>query len=76
MKKVTQRSENPYKNTDSNKRYYTYDYYLRRRFGQKVAKQKVGLMGQSVTTKRNTILVWCHTLNCLIQKNSMTAKWQ
>ena len=38
MKKVTQRSENPYKNTDSNKRYYTYDYYLRRRFGKKVAK--------------------------------------
>lgn len=38
MKKLTQRSENPYKNTDSNKRYYTYDYYLRRRFGSKVAK--------------------------------------
>ena len=38
MAKTTQRSENPYKNTDSNKRYYTYDYYLRRRFGQKVAK--------------------------------------
>ena len=38
MKKATQRSENPYKNTDSNKRYYTYDYYLRRRFGSKVAK--------------------------------------
>ena len=38
MKKLTQRSENPYKNTDSNKRYYTYDYYLRRRFGAKVAK--------------------------------------
>ena len=38
MKKVTQKSENPYKNTDSNKRYYTYDYYLRRRFGKKVAK--------------------------------------
>ena len=38
MKKVTQRSENPYKNTDSNKRYYTYDYYLRQRFGAKVAK--------------------------------------
>ena len=34
----TQRSENPYKNTDSNKRYFTYDYYLRRRFGRKVAK--------------------------------------
>ncbi len=38
MKKATQRSENPYKNTDSNKRYYTYDYYLRQRFGVKVAK--------------------------------------
>ena len=38
MKKETQRSENPYKTTDSNKRYYTYDYYLRRRFGSKVAK--------------------------------------
>lgn len=38
MKKTTQRSENPYKNTDTNKRYYTYDYYLRQRFGAKVAK--------------------------------------
>ena len=38
MKKATQRSENPYKNTDTNKRYYTYDYYLRRRFEQKIAK--------------------------------------
>ena len=38
MRKLTQKSENPYKNTDSNKRYYTYDYYLRRRFGAKVAK--------------------------------------
>ena len=38
MKRLTQRSENPYKNTDSNKRYFTYDYYLRRRFGAKVAK--------------------------------------
>lgn len=36
--KRTQRSENPYKNTDSNKRYFTYDYYLRRKFGRKVAK--------------------------------------
>lgn len=38
MPKPTQKSENPYKNTDSNKRYYTYDYYLRKRFGGKVAK--------------------------------------
>ena len=36
--KKTQRSENPYANTDSNKRYYTYDYYLRHTFGSKVAK--------------------------------------
>lgn len=36
--KKTQRSENPYGNTDSNKRYFTYDYYLRRHFGRKVAK--------------------------------------
>lgn len=38
MKKVTQRDTNPYKNSDSNKRYYTYDYYLRRTFDSKVAK--------------------------------------
>ena len=35
---MSQRSNNPYKNTDSNKRYYTYDYYLRRTFGGKCAK--------------------------------------
>ena len=37
-KKITQRTSNPYTNTDSNKRYYTYDYYLRKTFGGKVAK--------------------------------------
>ena len=36
--KKTQRSENPYEYTDTNKRYYTYDYYLRKTFGEKVAK--------------------------------------
>ena len=36
--KKTQRSENPYKNSDSNKRYFTYDYYLRNTFGRKLAK--------------------------------------
>ncbi len=36
--KKTQRTENPYEYTDTNKRYYTYDYYLRRTFGSKVAK--------------------------------------
>lgn len=38
MKKATQRTQNPYKYTDSNKRYFTYDYYLRRTFGSKCAK--------------------------------------
>lgn len=38
MKKITQRDSNPYINSDSNKRYYTYDYYLRRTFGSKVSK--------------------------------------
>lgn len=38
MKKRTQRTDNPYEYTDSNKRYYTYDYYLRRTFGAKCAK--------------------------------------
>ena len=36
--KQTQRNTNPYKYTDSNKRYYTYDYYLRSTFGGKCAK--------------------------------------
>lgn len=38
MKKATQTSTNPYPHSDSNKRYYTYDYYLRRTFGGKCAK--------------------------------------
>ena len=37
-KKSTQKNENPYKYSDSNKRYYTYDYYLRKTFGGKCAK--------------------------------------
>ncbi len=36
--KNTQRTNNPYKHTDTNKRYYTYDYYLRQTFGTKCAK--------------------------------------
>ena len=36
--KKTQRSENPYINSDSNKRYFTYEYYLRKTFGRKLAK--------------------------------------
>lgn len=38
MKPLTQSQTNPFNKTDSNKRYYTYDYYLRQRFGGKVAK--------------------------------------
>ena len=37
-KKITQRSENPFPFSDTNKRYYTYEYYLRNTFGGKCAK--------------------------------------
>ncbi|MBR4873405.1 MAG: TIGR01212 family radical SAM protein [Clostridia bacterium] len=36
--KQTQRASNPFLNSDSNKRYYTYDYYLKQTFGGKCAK--------------------------------------
>lgn len=36
--KTTQRELNPFANSDTNKRYYTYDYYLRHTFGGKCAK--------------------------------------
>ncbi len=36
--RTTQREMNPFPYTDSNKRYYTYDYYLRRTYGGKCAK--------------------------------------
>ena len=38
MKKTAQRDENPFKYSDSNKRYHTFDYYLKHRFGEKCAK--------------------------------------
>lgn len=38
MEKLTQRQTNPFPYSDSNKRYHTYNYYLRRTFGEKVAK--------------------------------------
>ena len=37
-KGVTQREQNPFAYSDSNKRYHTYDYYLRNTFGTKCAK--------------------------------------
>lgn len=36
--KIRQKDQNPYPNSDSNKRYFTYEYYLRRTFSQKCAK--------------------------------------
>lgn len=36
--KASQRTINPFAYSDSNKRYYTYDYYLKRTFGGKCAK--------------------------------------
>lgn len=38
MKKAKQADSNPFPYSDSNKRYYTYDYYLRRTYGEKCAK--------------------------------------
>ena len=38
MKGMTQAQRNPFPFSDSNKRYHTYDYYLRTTFGGKVAK--------------------------------------
>ena len=38
MKKVRQADSNPFPYSDSNKRYYTYDYYLRKTYGEKCAK--------------------------------------
>lgn len=38
MKGKTQRETNPFAYSDTNKRYYTYDYYLRQAFGAKCAK--------------------------------------
>ena len=38
MKKMTQAQSNPFSYSDTNKRYHTYDYYLRRTFGGKCAK--------------------------------------
>ena len=35
---MSQVSENPFKYSDTNKRYHTYDYYLRHTFGRKCAK--------------------------------------
>ena len=35
---MSQNTENPFAFTDSNKRYHTYDYYLRTTYGQKCAK--------------------------------------
>lgn len=38
MSKITQTMTNPFPYSDTNKRYYTYDYYLRQTFGGKCAK--------------------------------------
>ena len=38
MPKITQADRNPFPFSDTNKRYYTYDHYLKRTFGSKVAK--------------------------------------
>lgn len=39
--KISQAKNNPFPNSDTNKRYYTYEYYLRKTFGVKCAKLPV-----------------------------------
>ena len=41
MMKITERETNPFKNSDTNKRYYTYDYYLKRKYGMKIFKAPI-----------------------------------
>ena len=36
--KLTQKDKNPFVYSDSNKRYHTYDYYIKHKFGKKCAK--------------------------------------
>lgn len=36
--KILQKDKNPFPFSDSNKRYYSYDYFLRKKFGKKVCK--------------------------------------
>ncbi len=38
MKRPTQAMENPFPYSDTNRRFYTYDYYLKQKYGGKVAK--------------------------------------
>lgn len=38
MKRITQQSSNPYPYSDTNKRYYTYEYYCRKKFGGRCVK--------------------------------------
>lgn len=40
---MSQVDKNPFKHTDSNKRYYTYDYFLKKTFGKKCAKVTLDL---------------------------------
>lgn len=40
---MKQKTTNPYKYSDNNKRYYTYDYYLRKKYGTKCSKVPIDL---------------------------------
>ena len=49
---MTQAEQNPFVNSDTNKRYYTYDYYLRKTFGGKCAKLPLSLISRRLQTRR------------------------
>ena len=54
MKKQTQIETNPFPYSDTNKRYHTYDYYLRHQFGEKIAKIPLdaGMTGPTLDGKK------------------------
>lgn len=62
MKKTTQRESNPFPYSDSNKRYHTYDYYLRHTFGEKVAK--IALDGGFTCPNRDGRCGWGGCIYC------------
>ena len=67
MKKQTQRDKNPYPNSDSNKRYQTFDYYMKRRFGGKCAKISLdaGLSCPNIDEKTGKKMRTCKKSDCL-----------
>ena len=54
MSKISQKDRNPFLYSDSNKRYYTYDYYLKSTFDGSFFKDITVLAAIKVTSDKNT----------------------